>query len=45
MPAVILGRGKTPLITIPIRVIAGEEEPILKEKDAVALRVARRRDS
>ena len=32
------------LVPVPIQVVAGEEEAVLKEQDAVALRVARRRD-
>jgi hypothetical protein len=44
IPAVILGGGKLLRISVPIQVVAGEEEALLEEQNTVSLGVARRRD-
>ena len=44
IPAVVLGGRKLLRVPVPIQVVAGEEEALLVEQNAVALRVPRRGD-
>ena len=44
VPAVVLGRRKLPPVSVLIQVVAGEQESVLHQQDAVALGMAGRRD-